>query len=195
MARMVCVWFPNWPLQRLRHERPELRGRPVVLFSNTGNRGPRVAAWAPSETQRDNVEGITVGMPLAEAEALLAGTVGSAAHIELHDPAADLAGLRDLARTCDAFSPLFGIEPAESPECLLLDVTGCEHLFGGEQSLVDALADDFRQRGFQVRVALAPTIGAAWAAAHCLAQPHQQPAVTHDELDEALAALTAVCST
>ena len=149
MARMVCVWFPNWPLQRLRHERPELRGRPVVLFSNTGNRGPRVAAWAPSETQRDNVEGITVGMPLAEAEALLAGTVGSAAHIELHDPAADLAGLRDLARTCDAFSPLFGIEPAESPECLLLDVTGCEHLFGGEQSLVDALPMISGSEGFK----------------------------------------------
>ena len=43
MARMVCLWLPNWPLQRLRHERPELKSRPVVLFSNTGNRGPRVA--------------------------------------------------------------------------------------------------------------------------------------------------------
>lgn len=190
MARMVCVWLPNWAVQRLRHERPELRSRPVVLFANDGNRGPRVSAWTRGEAQTSCCgEGIKIGMPLAEAKALLAGHVGSTAHIELHDPAADLTGLREVARTCNDFSPLFGIEEAKSPECLLLDVTGCEHLFGGEQGLVDRLAEDLRQRGFQVRAALAPTIGAAWAAARCLAKPHQQPALTDKELDEALAPL------
>ncbi|MBM3970901.1 MAG: DNA polymerase Y family protein [Planctomycetes bacterium] len=159
MARMVCVWLPNWPLQRLRHERPELRDRPVVLFSNTGNRGPRVTAT-------DATVGLTIGMPLAEAEALLAGQPGIAAHIERHDPAADVAALRELARSCNAFSPLFGIEEAESPECVLLDVTGCEHLFGSEHNLVNTITNDFQQRDFQVRAALAPTIGAAWAMAH-----------------------------
>ena len=227
MARMVCVWLPNWAVQRLRHERPELRNRPVVLFANDGNCGPRVAAWGRNLVGRDSVPTLTIGMPLAEAEALL---VNSAAQIEVHDPAADLAGLRELARTCDNFSPLFGIEEAKSPECLLLDVTGCEHLFagrspvaprqerpttsdisrqtnswmspghsaflsrsdratGGEQELVDALAEDLRQRGFQVRVALAPTIGAAWGAARCLAKPQQQPAVSDELLDETLAPL------
>ena len=215
MARMVCLWLPNWPLQRLRHERPELKTRPVVLFSNTGNRGPRVVAWSDaiqgSCVQNSKLAGaalgskhellasgaasaprwsatstkdrgadaaplafLTCGMPLAEAEALLAGR-DVPAHIEQHDPAADIAGLRELARTCNTFSPLFGIEEAESPECVLLDVTGCEHLFGGEQNLVDALTRDFQQRGFQVQAALAPTIGAAWAAAHCFASPHHQP--------------------
>ncbi len=190
MAKMVCVWLPNWPLQRLRHERPELRNRPVVLFASDGNRGPRVSAWARGEAQTScSGEGIKIGMPLAEAEALLAGHAATSPRIELHDPAADLAGLRELARTCDNFSPLFGIEAVESPECLLLDVTGCEHLFGGEQELVDRLAEDLRQRGFQVRAALAPAIGAAWAAAHCLAKPHQQPALSNVGLDEALSPL------
>ena len=208
MARMVCVWLPNWPLQRLRHERPELRGRPVVLFSNTGNRGPRVTAWDNGQAGR----ALVAGMPLAEAEALLVGQAGPTAHIERHDPAADLAGLHELARTCEAFSPLFGVEAAESPECLLLDVTGCEHLFArrmgtlarpglvtqsetgksahppGEQHLVDALAEDFRQRGFQVRAALAPTIGAAWGAAHFLAKPHQQPVLSDTDLERTFAA-------
>ncbi len=189
MPKMVCVWLPNWPLQRLRHERPELRSRSVVLFASDGSRGPRVAAWAHGEAQRANSAGIQIGMPLAEAEALLAGHVGSTAHIEAHDPAADLTGLRELARTCNDFSPLFGIEDAKPPECLLLDVTGCEHLFGGEQELVDRLAEDLRQRGFQVRAALAPTIGAAWAAARCLAKSHQQPALSNVGLDETLAPL------
>ncbi len=200
MARMVCLWLPNWPLQRLRHERPELQSRPVVLFSNTGNRGPRVAvvgrALLPVSENKTGKSahptlehGLTIGMPLAEAEALLAG---HDAHIERHDPVADVAGLRELARTCNSFSPLFGIEKAESPECVLLDVTGCEHLFErrpGKHNLVAALTNDFRQRGFQVRAALAPTIGAAWAVAHCLAKPHQQPMLSDEELEEALAPL------
>ena len=239
MTRMVCVWLPNWPVQRLRHERPELRDRPVVLFSNTGNRGPCVAAVgrallpvANHETGKSahptTVDGLTIGMPLAEAEALLAGGAVTA-HIERHDPAADIAGLRELARTCDTFSPLFGIEEAESPECVLLDVTGCEHLFAnrspvaprqesrkisdvqpltdhgrtnsswplsrsaslsrsdratlGEHKLVDAITDDFQQRGFQVRVAFAPTIGAAWALTH-----HRSPTLD-GSVDEMLAPL------
>ena len=189
MARMVCVWLPNWPLQRLRHERPELRNRPVVLFANDGSRGPRVAAWGRGEAQQASGPAFQIGMPLAEAEALFAGYGGSTAHIEAHDPAADLAELRELARSCNDFSPLFGIEESESVECLLLDVTGCEHLLGGEQNLVDTLAEHLRQRGFQVRAALAPTIGAAWAAARCLAKPYQQPALSDVGLDEALAPL------
>jgi protein ImuB len=128
-------------------------------------------------------------MPLAEAEALLTGRGTMPAHIEPHDPAADVAALRELARTCDEYSPLFGIEALASPECLLLDVVGCEHLFGGGQQLVDALAADFRDRGFQVRVALAPTIGAAWAAAHCLAKPHAQPVLGDQDIEQAIAPL------
>ena len=186
MARMVCVWLPNWSLQRLRHERPKLRGRPVVLFSNAGNREPRVVAWSRGEV---GSEGITRDMPLAEAEALLTGRGTTPTHIEPHDPAADVASLRELARTCDEYSPLFGVEEADSPECLLLDVAGCEHLFGGEQNLVDALAADFRNLGFQVRVALAPTIGAAWAAAHCLVKPHVQAVLGEQQLEQMLAPL------
>lgn len=189
MSRIVCVWLPNWAVQRLRHERPELRNQPVVLFANGGSRGPRVAAWAGSEAQQDKNARITIGMPLAEAETLLVGQAGSSPHIAAHDPAADVAGLRQLARTCNNFSPLFGIEDAQPPECLLLDVTGCEHLFGGGQNLVDTLAEDFRQRGFRVRAALAPTIGAVWAAAHCLAMSHQQPVLSDETVEESLARL------
>jgi protein ImuB len=160
-----------------------------VLFASDGNRGPRVAAWGRREAQQANSPALQIGMPLAEADAMFAERGSSTAHIEAHDPAADLAGLRELARTCNDFSPLVGIEESASPECLLLDVTGCEHLFGGEQNLVDALAEQLRQRGFQVRAALAPTIGAAWAAARCLAKPHHQPVLSDTGLDDALAPL------
>jgi len=92
---IACAWFPNWPIQRLRHARPELKG-PVALHE----RGKIVAA---SNTN-------LVGLPVAEA------TI----HVEEHDPRADRAQLEMLAQWCDQFSPLVGIEG----DSLLLDITG-----------------------------------------------------------------------
>ena len=36
MPRVMCVWFPNWPIQRLRTERRELRRSELVLFARQG---------------------------------------------------------------------------------------------------------------------------------------------------------------
>jgi protein ImuB len=58
------------------------------------------------------------------------------------------------------------LEDAPRPECLLLDVMGTAAFFGGEASLTVRLQQAFAERGLQVRVALAGTIGAAWALAH-----------------------------
>ena len=59
-----------------------------------------------------------------------------------------------------------GLEESEHPECLLLDVTGLGPLFQGEERLMELVAREFRQHGWQARLALADTISAAWALAH-----------------------------
>ena len=46
-----------------------------------------------------------------------------------------------------------------------LDTTGCAHLFGGEQAMLDDLVTRLERLGFGVRAALADTPGAAWAVA------------------------------
>jgi protein ImuB len=47
-----------------------------------------------------------------------------------------------------------------------LDITGLEHLFGGEAALAERIVEEFAvQRGLTVRVAIADTLGAAWAVA------------------------------
>ena len=66
-----------------------------------------------------------------------------------------------------------GVEAAEPPECLLLDVTGLGPLFQGEAALAEHVRREFRRRGWQVRLALADTIGAAWALAHVSAGDFQ----------------------
>ena len=100
--------------------------------------------------------GITPGMPLVEAAAL--GPV----QCELHDPLADEAVLKKLAGWCEQFSPIVGIEGTDD---LCLDVTGLGPLFGGEEAIVQQIARAFGRLGLQARLALADTLGAAWAMA------------------------------
>ena len=38
MPRVLCVWFPRWPIQRLRIARPELRRSELVLFAGQNQR-------------------------------------------------------------------------------------------------------------------------------------------------------------
>ena len=86
--------------------------------------------------------------------------------LEAYDPAADRAALEKLAAWCGRFSPLVGLDDSAAPDSLLLDVTGLAHLFGGEGSLAKRVVRDFAHRGLAVRVAVADTIGAAWAVSH-----------------------------
>ena len=101
MRRALCLWLPSWPIQRLWHARPELRGRPTVLHEQRRGTTKVVAC-----SQRAYHGGVFPGMSLAEAAALpLEGL-----HLEQHDPVADRQALEQLAIDCESFSPLVGLE-------------------------------------------------------------------------------------
>jgi len=173
MKRALCIWLPIWPLQRLLATRPELKDRGVVFYETPAQGGLRVVVCSPAA----QAQGIVPGMPLAEAKALArrgaSGEQGVNAelHWELYDPLADRLALEQLAECCRQFSPTVGLEEAEHPDSLLLDTSGLAPLFGGEIPLAEQVERDFRERGWHVRLALADTLGAAWAAAHYAARP------------------------
>ena len=48
---------------------------------------------------------------------------------------------------------------------MAIDITGCAHLFGGEAALLTDLERRLNAFGLTVRLAIAETIGATWAAA------------------------------
>ncbi|HVT27829.1 MAG TPA: DNA polymerase Y family protein, partial [Lacipirellulaceae bacterium] len=106
--------------------------------------------------------GVRPAMPLAEAQTLVRG-LGVAAY----EPAADRRALAKLAEVCERFSPRVAVEEADEPESLLLDISNLEHLYGSEAKLVRRVEKFFTRRGYRVRLAIAETVGAAWAAAHC----------------------------
>ncbi|MFZ5830542.1 MAG: hypothetical protein ACOY3P_10660, partial [Planctomycetota bacterium] len=83
-----------------------------------------------------------------------------------HDPVADREALEQFVPLISRYSPLVGVEQADAPQCLLLEIEGVRHLFGGERRLAEQLADDFQELGFRLRWAVADTLAAAWAVAH-----------------------------
>ena len=104
--------------------------------------------------------GIRVGLPLAEAKALLPKAVFFPS-----DLVADRAALVQLALDCQRFSPLVGLEASDHPESLLCEVSGCTHLWDGEKLFLEAVRSYWRARGYHIQLALAGTVGAAWALA------------------------------
>ena len=126
-----------------------------------GRRGP--VLWAVN--RQAGAQGLSPGMRLADARALLAGLVTAPA-----DAAADQQGLERLALWCNRFTPLCAVDSNDGggggdDHGLLLDIAGCAHLFGGEAALVDEIAARLAGLGVEARLGLADTPGAAWALA------------------------------
>ena len=101
--------------------------------------------------------GLKPGLPLADARAMYPG-------IEVRDAdrAADRALLEAVADWCDRYTPLVGLDP---PDGLLLDISGCAHLFGGERALGRDMLARLSRQGFHALLGLADTAGCAWAVA------------------------------
>jgi len=70
--------------------------------------------------------------------------------------------LTQLVEWCDRYSPLAA---ADGSDGIILDITGCIHLFGGEDKLFLDLQRRFHRMGIQSQGAIADTWGIAWALA------------------------------
>jgi len=111
--------------------------------------------------------GIRPDLTLADARALQ-----PALAVRPADAPADAAALDALADWCSRWTPWTAVDPDETHRGpfgagrgLLLDVSGCAHLFGGEAMLLDDLLARVRRLGFAARAAIAGSAGAAWAVA------------------------------
>jgi protein ImuB len=97
--------------------------------------------------------GLRSGLTLADARARVPALAAQAA-----DPQADARFLLWLGQSCECFSPSVALDP---PDGLVLDVTGCAHLFGGEVALHEAVRHRLERAGVTVLACLAGTPDAA----------------------------------
>ncbi|WP_338021865.1 DNA polymerase Y family protein [Aquabacter cavernae] len=113
----------------------------------------RVSAVSP----RAQAIGLAPGLTLADARARIPDLV-----VADHDPAADAALLERIADDCDRWTPLVALD---GPDGLVLDITGCAHLFGGEAMMRARLATHLQGHGLTLRAVVAGTPDAARALA------------------------------
>jgi protein ImuB len=149
------VFLPRLSSERLRRQWRTLPcAIPVdeVLVTVVKDRG--VLRLAAVDANGEAVH-LTPGMTLADARAMHPRLITIEA-----DAAADRDFLEDLADLCLRYTPLVALDV---PQGLLLDITGCAHLFGGEAALRTDLIDRLSRWGLTPRAAIASTIGAAWA--------------------------------
>ena len=111
--------------------------------------------------------GLAPGMPLADARSFVPGLATAAAA-----PVEDAAALRRLAEWCGRYSPWTAPDGADG---VRIEITGSAHLWGGEAALAADLAARLEHRHIACHIAIADTLGAAWALARFA--PTGEPAV------------------
>lgn len=136
----------------MRHGSPP--NRPLALIAGRGGRLVLTAIDRPAAAA-----GLAPGMSLADARTLCPELETAPT-----DPAGDAAALRALARWAERYTPWAAPDGVDG---LLLDLTGCAHLFGGEAALLADLLRRCRAAGLAACGALAGSAGAAWALARC----------------------------
>ncbi|HEY3910330.1 MAG TPA: DNA polymerase Y family protein [Stellaceae bacterium] len=125
--------------------------------------------------------GLAPGMPLADALSFLPGLATASA-----EPAADAAALRRLAEWCGRYSPWTAPDGADG---VRIEITGSAHLWGGEAVLAADLAARLDRQGAAGRIAVADTLGAAWALARFAPAGERAVILPAGEMRAGLAAL------
>jgi protein ImuB len=144
---------------------PSARGGPAIVAVS-------MDAWA---------QGVRPGMPLAEARSMAQPIVPKQDSrrrnqqptrlippVEFREwqPLRDRVTLRSVAELTRRYAPVVGLDEVPLPDSLLLDITGCAPLFGGEAGLAESLLRDLRRAGWSCRIAIASSVAIGWALTH-----------------------------
>ena len=150
--RILSLWFPRLAAERAVRLGLGVPGAPFAVVGEEKN--AQVLISLSDEAEK---AGLTRGQPLRDARAMCPEL-----QTKLQNPALERAFLTVLRRWAGKFSPWVSEEP---PEALVIDLTGCAHLFGGEEALAEQVVGECAVLGLTVRVGIADTVGAAWALA------------------------------
>jgi protein ImuB len=163
-VRWLAIYLPRLSTDRLiRSGRAPAEHRPLATYAKDAG-----AFQLTGLDARASNLGLRLAMSLADARAMQPSLEAVEA-----EPEEDARTLDNIAAWCGRFTPIVTIDP---PEGLFLDITGCAHLFGGEEGLRTLIVTRLRAQGFEARAAVADTPGAAWAFARY--RPSKRPAQT-----------------
>ncbi|NND20674.1 MAG: DNA polymerase Y family protein [Silicimonas sp.] len=150
--RILSLWFPRLAAERCLRQGFGLPGVPFAVVGEDHN--AQVLISLSGEAQ---AAGLVRGQALRDALAMCPEL-----QTRLRNRQIEAGFLRVLARWAGKFSPWVA---EEAPDALVVDLTGCAHLFGGEETLMQTVEADCADLGLTVSAGIADTVGAAWALA------------------------------
>ena len=150
--RFLSIWFRYLKTDWFVRRQPQLANIPFILSSPDHGRMVITATNYLAQTQ-----GVVIGMTVADARAIIPS-------LQVLSDDAELTGkaLKGLAEWFIRYTPAVS---ADMPAGLLLDITGCAHLWGGEEKYLADIQKRLKDFGYDIKVAIADTIGCAWAIA------------------------------
>jgi protein ImuB len=148
--RIVSIWFPHLMTDWLLRRQPDLKDSPFALAVFERNRRVVKAVNAIAQDK-----GVFPDMVVADCKAIVP-------ELQVFDYEIDRPQklLSALAEWCIRYTPLVSID---LPNGLLFDSSGCTHLWGGEEAYLREINKRFMKFGYSTRIAMADTIGCAWA--------------------------------
>ncbi len=150
MRRIMSIWFPQLPLdRRTRLGDPRIDAAFAIITEIKG------ALRLTNMTPEAREAGLREGMSVADARAICPELLTEKADAMREDML-----LRALRRWADRLSPWITID---SPDGLILDATGCSHLFGGEASMARYAFDKLSHMQIAAKIGIADTKRAARA--------------------------------
>ena len=150
--RVLSLWFPRLAAERLIRLEPGLAEAPLAVVVRIGS-ADELASLSEAASQA----GLRRGMGLADARAICPDLITRTAN-----PHHETAFVAALQRWAGRFSPWVARQGGDG---LIVDITGCAHLFGGEEGLATELDADCANFRLTQRIGIADTPGAAWAVA------------------------------
>jgi len=150
LKRFAAIWFRHLTTDWQAIRRPELQNMPFVFAAPDHGRMMITATNSIAETH-----GVIPGMVAADAKAIIPSL-----QVIDEQPGRAAKLLKSLGEWCIRYSPIIAVD---LPDGLILDVSGCTHLWGGESAYLDEIVKRLKSKGYDTRAAMADTVGTAWA--------------------------------
>jgi len=158
MPRYLSIAFPYLLTEFVARRQPEFSEKLFVLASR--QRGRMVIDAVSTAAAK---KGIHPGMVLADCKAIFP-------ELEMleSEPGRMEKLLGALAEWCIRYTPFAAVD---LPDGIMLDTSGCAHLWGGEAAYLEHIKQKLGNYGYTVHLGIADTISTAWAVARFGATP------------------------
>jgi protein ImuB len=164
--RFMSIWFPHLSTDWFTRRHAHLKGLPFVLSAPHHGRMIITATNFFAAAK-----GLFSGMTVADAKAVIPS-------LEVMEDKPGLLGklYKWMGDWFIRFTPYVSIDPLGG---LILDITGCCHLWGGEDTYLTTILNRLKEKGYTARAAISDTIGSAWGIArygkdHCIIKKGEQ---------------------